>query len=189
MKENFAEQVKGIVFGHAVGDAVGGPVQFFGRDEVEASPVTDMLPLGYLGLPKGAWSDDTSMSLCAMDAIANDGMNFESVMENFGEWFFYHRFTPTGHTFDVGSTCMEALKNYFGKRMPLEQCGLTGENDNGNGSLMRIYPFALYAYRAKCGLAEKIEMVHGGSALTHAHKNDHDNIKIRHVFALFSGLR
>ncbi len=51
------------------------------------------------------------------------------------------------------------------------QCGGASEYDNGNGSLMRIGPLALYLY-AKHGkklTEEGMEEVHHVSCLTHAH--------------------
>ena len=39
--------------------------------------------------------------------------------------------------------------NYFTKHLPFDNCGLDGEEFNGNGALMRILPFALFAYYNK----------------------------------------
>ncbi len=161
-------RVKAIVFGHAAGDAVGGPVQFQERAAFDQFPVTDMTPF-YSGVfPKGAWSDDTSMSLCAMDALAKYGLDFEKVMENFRKWLDENEFTPTGMTFDVGRACATAIRrSYFG--IPAEECGCRNEYENGNGSLMRIYPFSLYLRYSDLTLDEKIDLIHRSSAITHAH--------------------
>ena len=40
------EQVKAVVLGHAVGDALGVPVEFCMREELDACPVTDMRGFG-----------------------------------------------------------------------------------------------------------------------------------------------
>ena len=141
-------KVRAVIFGHAVGDAVGGPVQFEERTVRDRYPVADMVPLYDAGLPKGAWSDDTSMSLCAMDAIIRHGLDFGAVMENFQKWLYGGEFTPTGRT---------------------ETCGCSGEYENGNGSLMRIYPFAFYLYASDFPLEGKLSLIHRASALTHAH--------------------
>ena len=145
-QEQFFEKVKAIIFGHAVGDAVGGPVQFEEREVRDCFPVTGMMPLGDPRFPKGAWSDDTSMSLCAMDALAKHGLDFRGVMENFKKWLFENEFTPTGVTFDVGRACFRSVEEFSRKAMTAEGHGRCGEHENGNGSLMRIYPFSLYLY-------------------------------------------
>ena len=47
----------------------GVPVEFAGREKLDDSPVTDMEEFGTYPVPAGAWSDDTSMSLCALDVL------------------------------------------------------------------------------------------------------------------------
>jgi len=42
------------MIGHAVGDALGVPVEFCGRDELNESPVTDMMGFGSYPVPAGA---------------------------------------------------------------------------------------------------------------------------------------
>ena len=168
-QEQFFEKVKAIIFGHAVGDAVGGPVQFEEREVRDRFPVTDMMPFGNPRFPKGAWSDDTSMSLCAMDALTKHELDFREVMENFKKWLFENEFTPTGVTFDVGRTCFRSVEEFSRKAMTAEGHGRCGEHENGNGSLMRIYPFSLYLYCSDFPLDGKIAYIHRASALTHAH--------------------
>ncbi len=165
MDELFGK-VQAIVFGHAAGDAVGGPVQFEERAVRDRFPVTDMTAFRKV-MPKGAWSDDTSMALCAMDAMIAHGLDFEAVMENFRRWLYHDEFTPTGMAFDIGRACRTAIDRSL--EFPAEQCGCREEYENGNGSLMRIYPFALLLYRTKLPLKEKLSLIHRASALTHAH--------------------
>ena len=165
----FLEKVKAVVIGHAVGDALGVPVEFASREELNKAPVTDMEGHGTYPVPAGAWSDDTSMSLCTLDVLGRYGLDYDRVMINFGKWYYNDEFTPTGEMFDVGNTCSMAIENYVvGKKSYLE-CGRNGERDNGNGSLMRIHPVVLYLANKDMPLQEKIEIVHTMSALTHAH--------------------
>lgn len=133
------------------------------------APVTDMEGYGTYPVPAGAWSDDTSMSLCTLDVLGRYGLDYDGVMINFGKWYYNDEFTPTGEMFDVGNTCSIAIENYVvGKKSYLE-CGRSGERDNGNGSLMRIHPVVLYLANKDMPMEEKIEIVHTMSALTHAH--------------------
>jgi ADP-ribosylglycohydrolase len=91
-------------------------------------------------------------------------------MENFIAWCTRDEYTPAGEMFDIGKTCMTAIRNYLatdGK--PALECGLTDERSNGNGSLMRIHPMALYLYYKGVPCEEAIEIIHNTSAITHAH--------------------
>lgn len=167
MKEDLLQKVKAIIVGHAVGDAVGGPFQFEEREERNRLPATDMISFEDPRFPKGTWSDDTSMSLCAMDALIKHGLKFDKVMENFRKWLYENEFTATGVAFDVGQACYQSIEKYGS--VFAEGCGCCGEYENGNGSLMRIYPFSLYLYFSGFGSIGKISYIYRASALTHAH--------------------
>ena len=163
------EKIKAVVIGHAIGDALGVPVEFATRAELDKSPVTDMEGYGTYAVPAGAWSDDTSMALCTIDALAKYGLDYNRIMENFGKWYYDGEFTPTGVCFDVGVACSQSINAYYRNGLPAVQCGQKGERSNGNGSLMRIYPIVLYLANKDMSIDEKIEIVHTMSALTHAH--------------------
>lgn len=169
MNADLPYKIKSVIIGHAVGDALGVPVEFASREELKANPVTDMRGFGTYPMPAGAWSDDTSMSLCALDAFDEGKLNFDKVMINFARWYFLDFFTPTGETFDVGNTCSIAIERFVKNRLSWRECGLSDEQANGNGSLMRIHPFALYAFLLNTNTKTKIEIVELASALTHAH--------------------
>lgn len=156
-----------VMIGHAVGDALGVPAEFASREEMDANPITDMEGFGTYPYPAGTWSDDTSMSLAALDSLADDKVDWDEIMNNFGKWLEDGEYTPSGEAFDVGRTCLNAIISYFTKgTMPTESGG-ADEYSNGNGSLMRIHPFALYEYvKGTCDL----ELIHTASALTHAHE-------------------
>lgn len=164
-------KIKAVMLGHAVADALGVPVEFSSRAELDCDPVVDMRGWGAYNVPEGCWSDDTSMSLATLDALARDGLNYESIMNNFAGWLDDGDYTPTGAVFDVGGTCHAAIRNYTRdkSKSPLE-CGLDGEYSNGNGSLMRIHPFVLYAYTRGLSPDSLIEIINNGSSLTHRHE-------------------
>lgn len=162
--------IKGVVVGHAVGDALGVPVEFAWRDKLDENPVTDMVGFGAFPYPKGTWSDDTSMTLATIDALSNKKINYDAIMRNFVKWYYRGEYTPSGKTFDCGSTCVNAIKNYYEGRKPCLECGLDDEYSNGNGSLMRIHPVVLYFADKNKVLSEKLRVIYNVSALTHAHE-------------------
>lgn len=61
------QTIKAVMLGHAVGDALGVPVEFCDREELDRDPITDMKGFGTYPYPAGCWSDDTSMSLASLD--------------------------------------------------------------------------------------------------------------------------
>jgi ADP-ribosylglycohydrolase len=134
--------ITGGIYGLCVGDALGVPVEFAARDELEKDPVTDMRGYGTYNMPPGTWSDDTSLTLCLLESLAQ-GLDYADIMQRFYSWLFESAYTPHGHTFDCGKTTMEAIYRFARGTEPV-LCGGAAETDNGNGSLMRILPLAFY---------------------------------------------
>ncbi len=164
------ESKNGII-GVAMGDAMGLPVQFLDRDYFVDNPVTKMLGHMCFNMPKGSWSDDTSMTLATIDAIVRDGeINSATIMDNFVSWLSKNEFTPTGKAYDIGRTCMKAIMNYARGGMKPDEAGMGGEFDNGNGSLMRISPIIYYCFAKGLENKEIYEVVKQVSSLTHAHE-------------------
>ena len=160
-------KIKSVMIGHAVGDALGVPVEFASREELDGNPVFDMEGFGTYPYPAGTWSDDTSMSLAALDSLVKGSIDWEEIMLNFVKWLNDGKFTPSGKAFDVGCTCLNAINGYFSNGTKAIESGGADEHSNGNGSLMRIHPFVLYEYIKG---TRDIDVIHTASALTHAHE-------------------
>lgn len=160
--------IYGAIYGVAVGDALGVPYEFCQRKNIALNPCVDMIGYGTFNKPAGTWSDDTSMTLAALEGLADmqsdDG--YAAVMDCFYAWLNEGKYTTEG-VFDVGRTCMDAVFKYREGVPPLE-CGGKGEFHNGNGSLMRIMPAVLYSLVK----FDKIDdaFIADMSALTHAHE-------------------
>ena len=163
--------LKGILFGLAVGDALGVPVEFESRRRLKNDPVKNMRSGGSWGQDAGTWSDDTSLTVAAMESISRLGkINYQDIMENFLRWYEKGDFTATGERFDIGITTRSAIVRFARKILPPTKCGATEENANGNGSLMRLLPATLYLFgtRGKIG-GDELKIIHDFSALTHGH--------------------
>ena len=162
--------VKGAMFGLAAADALGVPVEFESREKLQKNPVDKMLGYGSHAVPKGTWSDDTSMALCTFNSIAQKGKIdlVDNILE-FSKWAEDGYMTPHGEMFDIGRTTLAALRNYW-ENKDVYTCGGKSDYDNGNGSLMRIMPVSLYNYFKNVSEEESIQNVHEVSALTHAHE-------------------
>jgi len=164
--------IKSGILGLCVGDALGVPVEFMSREKILQKPVTDMIGYGTYNLPPGTWSDDTSLTLCLLDSLST-GLDYSDVMQKSLAWIEDAEYTPYGDVFDVGGTCMKAIFKFKKGTEPI-MCGGTSENDNGNGSLMKILPIVFYL-KSEFGdhFADRddaYDIIHNVSALTHAHE-------------------
>lgn len=161
--------IKAAIIGHAVGDALGVPAEFIPREKLQKHPITDMIGYGSHDVPKGSWSDDTSMELCTLNSIASKGqIDLDDIMIQFGKWVQDGYMTPQGRVFDIGRTCLHAIMDYH-RGKDVRHCGGDREYANGNGSLMRILPVCLYNYLMHAERDVAIDNIHSVSALTHAH--------------------
>lgn len=160
------ERMLGCLLGAVVGDALGVPVEFRGRDELAADPVTGPRGHGTYDQPPGTWSDDSSLLLATADSLAQQGLDPPDMMRCFSAWLKGQAYTPHGAVFDVGIATRSAITRYQ-RGLPRDQWGGQDERDNGNGSLMRIAPLSLYVHRLPPqAIIERSAEV---SALTHAH--------------------
>lgn len=113
----------------------------------------------------GTWSDDTSLTICLIDAI-NRGYSIKKVAENFANFYKKGYFTPYGEVFDIGNSTRNSIIEICAGTPPID-CGGRAEIDNGNGSLMRILPIAFYG--KKLSGQELIQLTEEISSLTHGH--------------------
>ena len=169
-EEEFSlDRLQRIIHGFIAGDALGVPVEFESRESLKEKPVVGYREYGTHHMPKGTWSDDTSMTLATLDSLSH-GFDYEDIMQKFCAWIDRAEYTATAEVFDIGNSTSEALKRYKNGTSALTS-GCSGESDNGNGSLMRILPMAIYVkYKMpKASLKDRLDIIHKCSSLTHAH--------------------
>jgi ADP-ribosylglycohydrolase len=159
---DFNIAIPSLLFGLAVGDALGVPVEFRPRGSFH---VTDMQGYGSHNQPPGTWSDDTSLALCLADSLAH-GFAPDSLARNFIQWRDEAAFTAYGEVFDIGISTAKAINRLKEGAAP-ENAGCAGVNENGNGSLMRIAPLVFYL--AGKPEAERFSITRAVSSITHAH--------------------
>ena len=170
MNITYKENIKAVILGHAVADALGVPAEFRDREVLMQNPITDMIGYGTYNVPRGTWSDDTSMSIATLDSLVSNEIDYVEIMDNFVRWCFEDKYTANNETFDIGRTCFNAISRYRDLKCAPFDCGEREEYSNGNGSLMRINPFALYLYYKNVDITEKMDIIHKASSLTHAHE-------------------
>lgn len=172
LSEVYRKQCVSAVMGLVVGDALGVPAEFLSRAELKETPITDMIGYGTHEQPAGTWSDDSSMTIATIEWLGESKespLNYNALMEKFSQWLMYGEYTPYGDNFDNGIATGRALIRYSKGIEPL-QCGGRAENENGNGSLMRILPAALFFSKGLLDAGfDKAEEIFNISSLTHAH--------------------
>src|SRR5687767_8006785 len=137
------------MWGLLVGDALGVPYEFHHPgtippiEEIELEP-----PAGFsrshADVPPGTWSDDGAQALCLLASLQYCGrLDVEDLMRRLTNWYELGYMAAGGLVFDVGIQTSIALRS-FRAGTPAAECGPRGERDNGNGSLMRVLPLALW---------------------------------------------
>lgn len=167
------DQIKAALFGLAVGDALGVPVEFREREGLQQQPVTGMREYGTHHQPVGTWSDDSSLAFCLAEALTQ-GFDLSLIAQYFVDWRYKNFWTPHGVVFDIGITTQEAIDRLAKGIDPILAGGFY-EDENGNGSLMRILPLLFYLKDKP--IDERFELTKAVSSLTHGH--------IRAVIACF----
>ncbi|MBO5143230.1 MAG: ADP-ribosylglycohydrolase family protein [Clostridia bacterium] len=159
------------ILGFAIGDAMGVPNEFCLREKLMQDPVTEMIGFGSHDVPKGSWSDDTSLTLATMDSIIeNKSIEPEDMATKFLQWLKEAKYTPTNNVFDVGGTTLKALARFEAHLRIAPECGGDGDMDNGNGSLMRMLPIAYFVYYKNLSEEKIFELVKTISGITHKHE-------------------
>lgn len=160
------QRTLGGLFGSLLGDALGVPVEFRSRGDRRADPVCGMRRGGTHGQPAGTWSDDGSLLLCTVDSLAQKGFDTQDMGERFARWYNQGLWSAHGTVFDIGHTTRKALR-LIEQGCPAELAGGLDAYSNGNGSLMRILPVTLAAWRKDLPtLRDRLERA---SSITHGH--------------------
>ncbi|MFA1738623.1 ADP-ribosylglycohydrolase family protein [Lysinibacillus fusiformis] len=157
------ERLFATLYGGIVGDLMGVPVEFKKRGTFH---VEDVMGYGTYNQPPGTWSDDTSLTLCLVENIIEKG-DTRSLMDKFVRYMEQGYLTPFGEMFDIGVTTAEAVSSYKKGVVP-EQCGKTGEFDNGNGTLMRIAPL-VFVLINEDDFKKRKALIQQYTMITHSH--------------------
>jgi len=164
---------KDILFGVAVGDALGVPVEFKSREIIAQNPVQDMIGFGTYNLPPGTFSDDSSLTFCLAESLSEE-FSLERIAEKFISWYRSNYWTPYGNVFDIGIATRQAISR-LEKGCKPNLAGGMNVSENGNGSLMRILP--LLDITKDLPIEERYILTKQVSSITHGH--------IRSVIACF----
>ena len=139
---------RGCLLGLAIGDALGGPVEFMTTEQIIAKrgkPVREMIGGGWLKLRPGETTDDTAMARALAESIVACGeVRVADVARRYVAWM---KSNPP----DIGNITRAALRAFqAGLNVPDAAYGAHRQMNNksaGNGTIMRCAPIGLrYAW-------------------------------------------
>jgi ADP-ribosyl-[dinitrogen reductase] hydrolase len=124
---NLRDRFIGALIGLAVGDAVAAATQY--RRPGSFTPVGDMLGGGPFDLPRGGWSDDTSMALCLADSLLErNGFDARDQVERYRRWQTEGYLSATGQCVGITASSARAIamaqwrrQAFFGSHDPSQR--------------------------------------------------------------------
>lgn len=165
------DKIKGALYGVAIGDALGAPLEFMSREQIarKHGRVTEMVGGGWLSVEPGEITDDTQMTLAVAEGIAEDPRDpIKEIGKRFINWIM------SGPK-DVGNTCSLSIRGailHGHQEAPGEDewfkaskytSAINGGRSGGNGALMRTaYPGLYYNT-----LDEAIRITEKAAKMTH----------------------
>lgn len=157
------DAIRGALYGHLCGDALGVPYEFLAPEDVPAEIA--WRGGGAHNQPAGTFSDDGALMLAAAASFL-DCARFDA--DDFGRrcvaWLDDGYMACGGSAFDVGRTTRRAIDR-LRAGCPAEQAGALDPAQAGNGALMRILPVALWT--SADPLEIQIEIASRASRVTH----------------------
>ena len=166
-----SEKIAGGFWGLLVGDALGVPYEFHAPESLPPLEQIEFEPpasfsRAHAGVAPGTWSDDGAQALCLLASLLEcEALDLENLATKIAAWYQDGLFAVDNHVFDVGITTSAAIRQ-FRRGTPADQAGPKSEYDNGNGSLMRVLPLALWH---RGGDSELARDAMRQSLVTHGH--------------------
>jgi ADP-ribosyl-[dinitrogen reductase] hydrolase len=166
-----ADRVAGGLVGLLVGDALGVPYEFRDAGDLPPFALIDLQPpdgfeRSHARVPPGTWSDDGAQALCLLASLLHCGqMELRDFANRLVNWRDYGYLAVDGDVFDIGIQTAYAIQALRDGADPT-QSSPADERRNGNGSLMRVLPLALWHAGSDAELMRDAALQ---SLPTHAH--------------------
>lgn len=146
---DWQHRVSGGLIGLLVGDALGVPYEFHPPESIPPADLIEYAPpvgfqRAHVGVPPGTWSDDGAQALILLDSLLTcGGLDLAHFAGGLRRWLLEGFYAVNRSVFDIGAQTSTAL-NRLGAGIPPESSDPSEERHNGNGSLMRVLPLALW---------------------------------------------
>lgn len=165
------ERIAGGLWGLLVGDAVGVPYEFHEPHDLPPRAELEMTPpatfrRAHARVPPGTWSDDGAQALALLASLLERGtLDLDDFGQRLVLWYEIGDFAVDKIVFDVGIQTGQAIRALLAGA-PAHVAGPNHEHANGNGSLMRVLPLALWHRGSDSDL---VRDAHAQSQVTHGH--------------------
>jgi ADP-ribosyl-[dinitrogen reductase] hydrolase len=171
MRKDLRAHFRGCLLGLAIGDALGGPVEFMEASAIKRKHgrLTEMIGGGWLKLTPGQFTDDTQMTLCLAESlVARRAFDADDIAARFVEWLQSDPPDVGNHTKAVLSRMARASSG-SGADWKTASYAMQRNNPSSaaNGSVMRCAPVALFDFQDRTA---RIEHSRVQSEITHAHQ-------------------
>ena len=141
MNSAIGDRFKGMFWGLVVGDCLGSPIQFSGKDQHPR--ITEMEPCAIFSTPPGYWTDDSSMAFCIAESFVRlEHYDLADIANNFARWYRDGFWSSLPRAFDIGNATALACQNIIQRGQLVNG----SEESQGNGSIMRMAPAIIMNY-------------------------------------------
>lgn len=153
-------QAKAVLYGLALGDALGAPTEFANLRQIREK----FGPAGIQEPPEPAlYTDDTQMTVAVAEALVAAGTRpLDALMTEMGTQFVRWLHSPDNNR-APGETCMKGVRRYEGG-LPWREAGLA--DSKGCGSAMRVALIGYFYQQREDVLRQVAE---ASSLITHGH--------------------
>jgi ADP-ribosylglycohydrolase len=161
MSDSDLDSARAVIYGLALGDALGWPVEFFARSHIRAK-------YGRAGItvpPDPAlYTDDTQMSTAMAEALVESGeKDIDTFMTSLANKFVAWKNDPITATRAPGTTCIRGV-NALELGAPWNEAGV--KDSKGCGACMRVAPIGYFYQHDVSSLSN---IARSQAWLTHRH--------------------
>ena len=165
------DRLAGGLLGLLIGDALGVPYEFHDADDIPPLAHIEFDPppgfrRAHSSVFPGTWSDDGAQALALLASLqACARLDLDDLARRLLDWHDDGAMAVDGRVFDVGIQTSQAFRR-LRDGVPPDRSGPAEEWANGNGSLMRVLPLALWHKGTDAELARDAA---AQSLVTHGH--------------------
>jgi len=165
------DKIAGGILGLLIGDALGVPYEFHSSMDIPPLNEIELEPPAYFRrshdtVAPGVWSDDGAQALTLLASLNNCGkLDLEDFGRRLINWYEWGYMAVDNYVYDVGVQTSNAIGR-LSAGIPPTESGPASETANGNGSLMRVLPLALWHLGSD---EELVDDAHQQSIVTHGH--------------------
>ena len=154
--------------GFAIGDAFGVPVKNMDCNYFKKKPLYDMIGYGFYNVPRGTWSENTSLMLSIVDSICeNKDINLNDMINKMSNWDAYNNYYGNNMGFNISNSVSSSIKKYDLGNEAIN-CGSSVFLDNS--CLVRMLPVIYYLNSNNFSYEDSVDIINSVCSLTHSNE-------------------